>query len=273
MRPPDSVSTVHLFPEERAALLDLLSGLTPVEWDRPTVCEGWSVKDVALHILGGDLGNISRRRDGFGLSPAPGEELVTFLNRFNNEWVSAARRLSPRVLVDLLAFTGPQLFAYFSSLDLSAMGGGVSWAGLDRAPVWLDVAREYTERWLHQQHIRDAVGKQGQTDPRFFTPVLATFVYALPPVFQYTTAPPGTAVQLRIMGAAGGEWSVVREAGGWTLYEGGPPTPSASIEIDETTAWRLFTKGITPEQAEQRIIFEGDQALGRLVLQAVAIIA
>jgi len=273
MHPPNPVFTLQLFPEERAALLDLLSGLTSDEWDRPTVCEGWSVKDVALHILGGDLGNISRRRDGFALSPAPGEELVAFINRFNNEWVSASRRLSPRLLVDLLAFTGPQLFNHFCSLDLLAMGGGVSWAGLDRAPIWLDVAREYTERWLHQQHIRDAVGKPGLTEPRFVAPVLATFVHALPPVFQSTVAPPGTAVQLRITGAAGGEWSVVREAVGWTLYEGASKSPNASVQIDETTAWRLFTKGITPEQAERRMIFKGDQALGRRVLQAVAIIA
>ena len=33
----------------------------------------------------------------------------------------------------------------------------VNWAGPEPAPIWLDPAREYTERWVHQQHIRDAV--------------------------------------------------------------------------------------------------------------------
>ncbi len=50
---------LDLLPEERAALLDLLAGLTDDEWARPTACAGWSVKDVALHILGGDLGNLA----------------------------------------------------------------------------------------------------------------------------------------------------------------------------------------------------------------------
>jgi uncharacterized protein (TIGR03083 family) len=274
MRPPEPVQVLDLFPEERAALLDLLSGLTEDEWDMPTACAGWSVKDVALHVLGGDLGNMSRRRDGFpGSTLAPGEDLVTFINRFNEGWVQAARRLSPRVLLDLLGFSGPELWAYFRSLDLSAIGGGVSWAGLERAPVWLDVAREYTERWLHQQHIRDAVGKPGLTDHRFFAPVLATFVHALPVAFRDSDAPLGTIVQLHVEGEAGGDWSLVRDADEWKLYVGAEGAPEARVAMEQVVAWRLFTRGLTPEQAERKSRFEGDQRLARQVLQAVAIIA
>jgi uncharacterized protein (TIGR03083 family) len=50
--------TVHLFPEERARLLQLLHGLTE-EWRAPTACAGWSVKNVAAHLLGDDLGRLS----------------------------------------------------------------------------------------------------------------------------------------------------------------------------------------------------------------------
>ena len=98
----------HLFPEERAALIDLLAALTDDEWARPTSCAGWSVKDIALHILGGDLGNLSRRRDRFrgpvpDAATARGEAVPVFINRLNDEWAGAARRLSPQVLRDLLA--------------------------------------------------------------------------------------------------------------------------------------------------------------------------
>src|SRR5258708_6133547 len=96
LRPPDPISVLDLFPQERAALIDLLSGLTEGEWEEPTICAGWSVRDVALHILGGDLGNISRRRDGFS-SPSGtlqrGESIVTLVNRINDEWVAGATRL------------------------------------------------------------------------------------------------------------------------------------------------------------------------------------
>jgi uncharacterized protein (TIGR03083 family) len=276
LRQPESVSVLELFPEERSALLNLLAGLTPEEWERPTACAGWSVKDVALHVLGGDLANVSRRRDNFedrNTTAGNGENIVSLVNRINHQWVEATRRLSSRVICDLLAFSGPQLFDYFSSLDLSTLSGDVSWAGLDPAPVWLDVAREYTERWLHQQHIRDAVGKPGLADRHFMGPVLAAFVYALPVAFRDAEAALDTVVHMHIEGDAGGDWALVKEFSGWKLYEGSPVAPDARASIDEGTAWRLFTKGMTREAAEKVVAVEGDSQLGRLVLQAVSIIA
>ncbi|HEX3202686.1 MAG TPA: hypothetical protein VHW42_12245 [Actinomycetes bacterium] len=41
----------------------------------------------------------------------------------------------------------------------------VSWVGPDPAPNWLDVAREYSERWTHQQQIRDAAEIPGRDGP------------------------------------------------------------------------------------------------------------
>ncbi|MEP6774475.1 MAG: maleylpyruvate isomerase family mycothiol-dependent enzyme [Chloroflexota bacterium] len=274
LQPPSPVQTLDLFAGDRAALLQLLSTLTPDEWNLPTVCSNWTVKDVALHILGGDLANISLRRDSFyGLSPAPGEDFVVFINRINEDWVQEARRLSPRLLIDLLAFAGPQLFAYFDTLDLDQVTAHVSWAGHDPSPVWLDVAREYTERWFHQQHIRDAVGKPGQTGPRFLAPVLATFAYALPHTYRDTPAPEGTTIHVHITGDAGGDWSVVREPSAWKLYQGTTDSPTTSITMDQSTAWRLLTKGLTHEAARSAISFEGNQPLGEPIFQAIAIIA
>jgi uncharacterized protein (TIGR03083 family) len=274
MNPLEPISVLDLFLPERAALVDLLTGLAPGDWMLPTVCAGWSVHDVALHILGGDLTNISRRRDEFLVtSPNEGEDFVAFINRINEQWVDAARRLSPRVIIDLLRLTGPQLHAYFSTLDLDALGGGVSWAGLDPAPVWLDVAREYTERWLHQQHIRLATSRPDLHDPRFMRPVLATFVYALPVAYRHINAPHGSTITFNITGDSGGMWSLLRESGGWSLYSGPAPNPIATIAVDESTAWRLLTRGISPDEARPALTVEGDPILATPFLHAVAIIA
>src|SRR5262245_56493360 len=148
MRTPEPIIVVDLFPEILAALLDLLGGLSEDEWAAPTVCPGWSVKDVAGHLLGGDVGMLSRGRDGSrhgGAAIAGWADLVAFINRQNAEWVETARRLSPRLLCEMLRLCGEQVAAYFQSLDPHALGGAVSWAGPDPAPIWLDLAREYTE--------------------------------------------------------------------------------------------------------------------------------
>jgi uncharacterized protein (TIGR03083 family) len=280
MKPLEPILIVDLFPAERDALLQLLAALSEEEWSRPTVCAGWSVKDVALHLLGDDVGRLSRGRDAFsGAAFVPrGDrdfeaELLAFINEANERWVQATRRISPHLLCDLLRFTGGETYRYFQSLDLFQIGEPVSWAGPDPAPVWLDVAREYTERWLHQQQIRDAVEKPGLKERRFFAPVLDTFVRALPHTFSDVDAPEGVHVKLTVSGEAGGEWSLVRQDENWALYREAVAEPAATAVIDQETAWRLFTKGIPKDEARGGMTFAGDQTLALKVLDTVSIIA
>ncbi len=267
------VLVVDLFPAERAALLELLTSLAPEDWQRATVCAGWTVKDIAAHLVADDLGRLSRDRDGHAASePLPGEPLGRFIDRQNGQWVEATRRLSPRVLRWLLESTAGETQAYFASLDLDRLGGPVSWAGPQPAPVWLDVAREYTERWHHQAQIRDAVDAPPLDDPTLFAPVLATFAFALPRAFADVDAEPGTSVHVSIEGTSGGDWTVVREGESWMLYRGRPSGADATVVCGQDTAWRLFTRTIAPEAAEARAQVDGDAALARRVFQAAAII-
>jgi uncharacterized protein (TIGR03083 family) len=285
VKPLEPVLTLHLFPEERAALLKLLSSSSSPKWDLPTVCPGWSVKDIAAHLLADDLGGLSRGRDlhaAAAFAPSSPEDvegqLLEFINRQNESWVAAARRLSPRVLIDLLRWSGGETQNYFESLDMFAMGEPVHWAGPESAPVWLDIAREYTERWLHQAQIRDAVASPLLTEPRLFLPVLDTFVRALPHTFRDVERPQGTHLLLLItrIGETGSpplQWSLVREATRWSLFDSAVFEPSATVNTDGDTAWRLFTKGLSKPEALARTEITGDQTLGEKVLETVSIIA
>jgi len=74
------------------------------------------------------------------------EDLLSFVNRQNTEWVKATRRLSPMVLRTLLELGGRETQRHFEAFDPNEMGGPVSWAtGDEPAPSWLDLARELTE--------------------------------------------------------------------------------------------------------------------------------
>jgi hypothetical protein len=218
---------------------------------------------------------VSRQRDGFApQQPRPDETLVPFLNRLNNEWLTATRRLSPSVLIELLRLSGELTFAYWTSVDLLALDSRVSWAGPNPAPRWLDVAREYTERWIHHQQIREAVGAPLMDEARWIGPVVATFVHALPLTYAMLEAPAGTTVALIAEGDGGGSWSVVRSASGvWTLFSGVADVPTATARMSLDTLWRLFTRQITPDHVAARVTIEGDVDLGRRLLGTVAIIA
>jgi uncharacterized protein (TIGR03083 family) len=59
-----SISVVlDVLQPERAALLALLEGLRPDDWQRPTECPAYTVKGIATHVLGDDLSLLSRQRD------------------------------------------------------------------------------------------------------------------------------------------------------------------------------------------------------------------
>ena len=285
MKPLEPVLTLHLFPEERAALLKLLASFTAPKWEQPTVCSGWSVKDIAAHLLADDLGRLARGRDrhaAAAFAPSTPEDVETqlleFINHQNESWVAAARRLSPRLLVDLLRWSGDETQTYFQSLDMFATGEPVSWAGPEPAPVWLDIAREYTERWLHQAQIRDAVSAPILMQPRLFLPVLDTFVRALPRTFRDVYRPQGTHIRLLVaqIGETGSpplQWSLVREATRWSLFDSATFEPSATVRMDADTAWRLFTRGLTKPEAAARTTITGDETLGEKLLDTVSIIA
>ncbi|KAB8166506.1 maleylpyruvate isomerase family mycothiol-dependent enzyme [Streptomyces sp. 3MP-14] len=264
-----------LLPVERAALLDLLAQLSPDEWELPTVCPGWQVRDIVAHLLHGQLRRLSHARDGHPAPPfAEGETLPAYLARANGEFVTTARQLSPRLLIDLIGHLGPQADASWSGLDLTAPAGvEVSWAapGVD-PPLWLHLAREYTEGWTHQQQIRDAADRPGADGPELLRPVLDTFLRALPTTLAPVPAPAGTTVTVTVPGPAGGHWTAVREPERWALRPTPDGPPTAQLHIPADVLWRLASRMTTPEEAARSIETEGDPALTDAVLRLVSIV-
>lgn len=276
---PSPIDTRPLFPPLYAELFSLLRSLSSDEWLRETSAPGWNVHAMAAHLLDTDLRRLAGQRDGWQV-PVEGYELssyaglLAYLNQLNQTWVDAARRISPRLLVDLMELVGEQIFGFYAEQDLEALtGAGVLWAGETRSAFWFDLAREYTEKWHHQQHIREAVGAPLQLERHWLYPALDIFLRGLPHAYREHVAPDGSTVIVRILGEAGGDWTLLREVGAWQLYHGSPADCSALIEIDQDSAWRLFTKGLSVDQARIRAQIEGEQGLAERFFGLVAIMA
>ena len=147
-----------LFAVERDRLTELLDGLQAADWERRSPCPGWTVLGLCCHLVGDDLGLLARNRDGYHGTPAPAgseAEFAAWLDELQAEWVRAARRLSPRLVTDLLRWAGPQIGVTFGGEDVRARTASVSWAGPDLVPAWLGQARELAHhgsrpRELHQ---------------------------------------------------------------------------------------------------------------------------
>jgi uncharacterized protein (TIGR03083 family) len=276
--PVEPVYLVERFPALHLELMRLLGGLAPSDWFRPTACALWSVQDIVAHLLDTSFRRLAFGRDGFSRKPdnevASYTDLVAYLNRLNAEWIAATRRLSPRILMDLMDLTAPQVYEYFRSLDPHGRAVfGVAWAGEESSPVWFDIGREYTERWLHQQQIREAVGAPGLIGREWLHPTLDIFMRALPHTYRTVPGQPGRSIHFAISGEAGGGWTLRREQEGWKLFTGQDDSSTAQVSLDQETAWKLFSKGLSVESARRSVRIEGDQELGEPMLRALAIMA
>ncbi|PSL30446.1 maleylpyruvate isomerase N-terminal domain-containing protein [Dyadobacter jiangsuensis] len=272
------IHTVHLFAELDEHLIALLRSLTPEEWEKPTVARLWKVRDVAAHLLDGNIRVISMYRDAHFTAPDREinsyDDLVAYLNHLNAEWVQASKRMSPALLTDFLESTGKQYSEIMTRQDLEADAiFSVSWAGETVSKNWFRIAREYTEKWHHQQQIRDAVGKPGIMTPRLFRPLIETFLRGLPHTYRHTQAPEGTAVRIGIVLDQAFEWFLVKTVNGWVIDETCEKAPEASLTLDADTAWKLFTKAIKPDEALAKAHLTGDKELAGITLNLIAVMA
>lgn len=272
------IHTKHLFPVLDQLLIELLQSLSKEEWEKPTIAKKWCVRDIAAHLLDGNLRTLSFARDGHQLKPdmliENNRQLVTYLNQLNADWVNACRRLSTSVLVDLLKTTGKEFCDYMQKAELHTEAVfSVAWAGEASSKNWFHIAREYTEKFIHQLQIREAVNKQGLLTKELFHPFIDTFMRALPYTYRNTDAPTGTIIQITVSTEAGGNWLLQKNETEWNFIDASEGTPSAHVLIDPVTAWKLFSKGITPAEARAAVTINGNEELVTVALNMISVMA
>ncbi len=266
----------HLLRQVDEQLIDLLSELSASEWDLQTVAPLWKVRDVAAHLLDTALRKLSLVRDSCRVETADTrsqQDVITLVDRLNREGVAVYRRLSPRVLIEMMRLATKQSAEFHESLDpFETAAFNVSWAGEETSLNWFDTARELTERWHHQQQIRLATHRPGIMTPGLYHPVLDCFLRGLPKTFREVKASPGSVLLVKISGECGGQWSLERGTETWNLVSTSGGGFTARVTVPQELAWRVFTKGIDRSSARAQVEIDGDRTLGEKVLDLTAIV-
>lgn len=99
--------------QERAELIDMLGTLSGAEWETPSLCTGWRVRDVVGHMVN-------------GMVPLPTYASVLVrsgfsIDRCNARLVRRAEALSPEQLVDLFASSVGWIARLSPTLALSSV--------------------------------------------------------------------------------------------------------------------------------------------------------
>lgn len=276
---PQPIAVSHLFRSLDEKLLELLKSLSADEWNTQTIAKLWKVKDVAAHLLDGNLRVLSLQRDKyFGDTPDnihTYQDLVSWLNQLNADWVKASKRISPQVMIMLHELTGKFVSDYYTSVDLDAPAiFAVSWAGEEESKNWFHIAREYTEKWLHQQQIRDAVNKPGILNSTYFLPFMETVLRGLPYTFRDVQAAEGTCIQILIRIEDEESWFLTMKNECWHLSRTEAiKKVNATVQIEANAAWKLFSKSWRPKEAMPFVKLDGDSALAEKVLSMVSFMA
>jgi hypothetical protein len=278
MKKPERIELVALMPELDKLLIKLLEGLSAEDWDKQTIVPKWKVKDVAVHLLDGNLRTLSMLRDGFyGENPEKinsYEDLTSFLNGLNADWTKATKRLSPKVIIDLLKTSGKEYCDFLATLNPEDKAQfSVAWAGENESKNWFHIAREYTEKWHHQQQIRLAVGDdQELLKEKWFLPYLDTSMRALPYHYRNVEGKDKDLVKFTFLGEREKSWFLHYD-NGWDLFAFTDRIPHTEVKISDDFAWKIFTKGIDQEKAIANSEITGDKRLGEKIFSMVAVMA
>ena len=117
---------------------------------------------------------------------------------------------------ELVPMLGGQVVDYVDTLDPYAPGMVINWAGDDPAPLWIQIGRELTERWMHHQHICDAVGVSSLKEADMVHAVLEMFIRALPHTYRTWNAAGGKRDHAWLIRA----WAAAAGFCGWKLSAG-----------------------------------------------------
>lgn len=275
--PHDLPGLVQAYAQTVQAVIDIGRSCSDRDFDKPTVYDGWTVKDQISHVVG-----VEQWLSGSPLPrvPLPDYRHVrTERDRARESMVELRRRMVGSKVVDelegvlskrLLQLDDPQL-----TLDTEIKGVGGT------APAQ-DVLRErIRDIWTHEQDMRQALGRPGGLDAPGAAVFMDTLCEELPRLVAHDAGiEPGNVVIFDITGPVIGRAGVrveVAEDGtplGTPLFTG---TVHEHPEDEQVTSITLSTYAMTRRAAGRGTLgdihysVQGDEAVAGRVLQALPI--
>jgi uncharacterized protein (TIGR03083 family) len=254
-----------------ASVVAACAQVDEAQWDLPTDCPGWSVKDNLSHLIG-----IERMLLGDPSPPALTEVSAHVRNPFgelNEAWVEARRDVpGADVLAEFVDTTNRRIDA------LMAMSADefdvVGWSPVGDVPYREFMATRVLDTWAHEQDMRRALGRPGGHNGAGERVVLDRCEQTMPYVVGKKVAPvDGTSVLFHVTGVLGRQ-ILVSVVGGRASASAGPTGdhPSVSLTMEQEVFWRRCYGRLGPEESAPGgpVVIEGDEALGRQVLAAMA---
>ena len=239
--------------------LALVTSFSEDDWEKPTVCTLWNVRQVVAHVTGACASYAHwsefKRQSNPKIQRPYRAQGLSFLDSMNQIQVDDRASSIPTALIDELQIVGPRalstraripLVVRALRMPLPALGGIV--------PIGYLTDLIYTrDMWMHRLDLCRATGREMVMTPEHDGRIVALVVRDLEK--KLATKLRTTSIVYHLSGNIGGMWQL-----------GAKVSPAATIHID-TLDFNLLASGrLTPEKAESCASIEGDSALAREVL-------
>jgi uncharacterized protein (TIGR03083 family) len=254
------------------ALTLLGADLAASEWNSSTPCPGWDVAAQYAHMIGTESMLLGRDRPD--VDPGRPDHVRNDIGGANEVWVAAlAREPRPEVLARFAETTGARREA------LAAMGEDAfdapSWTPVGQADYRRFMQVRVFDCWVHEQDIRDAVGRPGHE----LGPAAEQSVDELARAIGYLVgkkagAPDGSSMTVELTGPVRRSLHAVVD-GRARAVDGLDGPATATVRLSSTAFTRLACGRIDPDRVLESgalggVELEGDTQLGERFVRNLA---
>lgn len=263
-------ATVAALLEELAAIDGLLAELDDDEWRTPTALPGWDVQANVAHIIGTEsiLAGVPTPPTDVEVSALP--HVRNDIGGVNEPWVIALAPLTPAEVREQLRAVVEQRTAALLAMTQEAWDAeGFTPAGMDSYGRFMRI--RVFDCWMHEQDVRDAVGRPGHLGGAPVELALDEMATAMGFVVgKRAGAPDGARVTLALTGAAARDVHVVVD--GRAIVVDALDAPASVVLTTDVHTFTRLAGGRTSWAAidQDLVTIDGDVALGQQILTNLA---
>lgn len=253
-----SASALVTYQESMADIIEVLQGLEPTQWNLPTPCPGWSIADIAAHLIDLDMmamgaATIDHEPDWDSLphvkSPA---------SQFTERGVDFRRGTPPDDLLDQLKSVAQELSGYVANNSITVR---VPWSKGEISPEQFLAMRAF-DVWVHEQDIRNSIDQPGNLGSNAALAAAQRMFASIPLIWgKKVQAPAGSSLTLTVTGpdVSGSLHVVVGSDGRATIVES-LDSPDNSVTLSWPDFADAFTGRVPVEVTMSQATIQGDLA-------------
>ncbi len=188
---------ITTYQEAMTDVIELLGGVTPSQWESPTPCPGWTVADIAAHLIDLDAMVVN----GTAVDHEPSWDSLPHVksesSKFTERGVDFRRGTSSTDLLEQLTSTSQELIKH---IQLHGLEFQVPWVKGELSVDQFLSLRTF-DIWVHEQDIRSALGVPGNLGGNPARTSAQRMISALPLIWgKKVGAHPGSIITLHITG-------------------------------------------------------------------------